>query len=252
MKMKISGSIIAFFAVIIISLMSCDEETINLVSNESGVKDPVFEDSYGYLRAQSSGLPINTDNPTYYSFSLITTAVFLNTAGASQFSSDGGGVVVCNEQTLSNLYGSYWGGSTDATRAIWNIGGNSSVPAFIDSCNTFVQVTGIDIDSWNTYPKGSDVIVSWIGDTENAYTLYAELEYGGTNYGDGKYLTKELDPGTLSCTFKASDVSDLYGSDQNPGVTFRLFAYYVDSTTQSSKKYYFINLTLLSHAIYFQ
>jgi len=163
---------------------------------------------------------------------------------------EGGGTVICNNQTLTNLYGSYWGGSTDATRAIWNIGGNNLVPAFIDSCNTFVDITAIDKDSWDNYPKGTDIIVEWVGNTENAYKLYAELEYAGNTYDDSKFLTKKLDPRTLSCTFKAADVKEMYGSDEYPGVTLSIYAYYVDSSNQDSKKYYFINLTLLTHAIY--
>jgi len=250
MKTTISLVKQLFLAIILISFFSCDEEVLDAFNDKSGVKDPTFSDSYGYLRAQKSGLPLNTDNPVSYSFSLVTTAVFLSTPGSSTFSSNGGGTVICNGETMSNLFGSYWGGSTDATRAVWNIGGNSSVPAFTDSCNTFVNVTGLDIDSWENYPKGSDINVEWIGSTDNAYVIYAELEYGGDSYGSGKYLTKKLDPGTQSVTFKASDVKALYGSDEYPGVTFRLYAYYVDSTTQSSKKYYFINLTLITHAIY--
>lgn len=252
MKSLLNSLKFALFAILFLSFSGCDEEIIDSFSNESGVKDPTFTDSYGYLRAQKSGLPIPDTDPVTYTFSLVNTAVFLDTPGSSTFSSNGGGTVVCNGVTMSNLLGSYWGGSTDATRAVWNISGNNTVPAFTDSCNTFVNVTGLDIDSWENYPKGSDIIVDWIGSTDNAYVIYAELEYGGDIYGTGKYLTKKLDPGTQSVTFKASDVKALYGSDEYPGVTFRLFAYYVDSTTQSSKKYYFINLTLLSHAIYFQ
>jgi hypothetical protein len=250
MKTTISLLKQLFFSIILIFFISCDEEVLDAFTNESGVKDPTFADSYGYLRAQKSGLPLTTENPVSYTFSLINTAVFLDTPGSSTFSSNGGGTVICNGQTLTNLYGSYWGGSTDATRAVWSIGGNSSVPAFTDSCNTFVNVTGLDIDSWENYPKGTDINVEWIGSTDNAYVIYAELEYEGATYGSNKYLTKKLDPGTQSVKFKASDVKALYGSDEYPGVTFRLFAYYVDSTTQSSKKYYFINLTLISHAIY--
>jgi hypothetical protein len=250
MKTTISLVKQLLLVIVLVSFFSCDEEVLDAFTNESGVKDPTFADSYGYLRAQKSGLPLTTENPVTYSFSLVTTAVFLDTPGSSTFSSNGGGTVYCNGSALSNLFGSYWGGSTDATRAVWNIGGNSSVPAFTDSCNTFVNVTGLDIDSWENYPKDSDINIEWIGSTDNAYVIYAELEYGGNSYGTGKYLTKKLDPGTQSVKFKASDVKAMYGSDEYPGVTFRLYAYYVDSTTQSSKKYYFINLTLITHAIY--
>lgn len=250
MKLLFSLSKYAFLAAIFLAFFSCDEETLDTFTNESRVKDPTFSDSYGYLRAQKTGLPLTSDNPVTYSFSLVTTAVFLDTPGASKFSTNGGGTVSCNGETLSNLFGSYWGGSTDATRAVWVVGGNTSVPAFTDSCNTFVGVTGLDIDSWSNYPKNTDIVVEWIGSTENAYTLWAELEYEGGTYGTSRFLTKKLDPGTQSVTFKASDVKALYGSDEYSGVTFRLFAYYTDSSTQSSKKYYFINLTLLTHAIY--
>jgi len=240
----------ALLATILLVSFSCEEELLDIYTNESGVKDPTFADSYGYLRAQKSGLPLTADNPVTYSFSLITTAVFMDTPGSPTFSTNGGGSVACNGEALTNLFGSYWGGSSDATRAVWEIGGNGMVPAFTDSCNIFVEVNGIDIDSWDNYPKNTDIVVEWIGSPQNAYSLWAELEYLGPAYGTNKYLTKRLDPGAQSVTFKSSDVAALYGSDEYPGVTFRLYAYYVDSSTQNSKNYYFINLTLLSHAIY--
>ncbi len=250
MKSLLNSLKFALFAILFLSFSGCEEEIIDSFSNESGVKDPTFADSYGYLRAQKSGLPLSDENPVTYTFSLVNTAVFLDTPGSSTFSSNGGGTVICNGVTMSNLFGSYWGGSTDATRAVWNISGNNSVPAFTDSCNTFVNVTGLDINSWNNYPKNTDILIEWIGNTDNAYELWAELEYSLDSYGTNRYLTKKLEPGTQSVAFKASDVKALYGSDEYPGVTFRLYAYYVDSTTQSSKKYYFINLTLITHAIY--
>ena len=250
MKTTISLVKQLFIAIVLVSFFSCEEEVLDAFSNESGVKDPTFADSYGYLRAQKSGLPIPDTDPVTYTFSLVNTAVFLDTPGSPTFSSNGGGTVICNGVTMSNLFGSYWGGSTDATRAVWSISGNNTVPAFTDSCNTFVNVTGLDIDSWNNYPKNTDILIEWIGSTNNAYELWAELEYSVDSYGTNRYLTKKLEPGTQSVTFAATDVKALYGSAEYPGVTFRLYAYYVDSSTQSSKKYYFINLTLITHAIY--
>ncbi|OFX83621.1 MAG: hypothetical protein A2W99_15440 [Bacteroidetes bacterium GWF2_33_16] len=59
--MKTSILACAILATILLGFTGCDEETLDLFTDESGVKDPVFDDSYGYLRAQKSGLPLNTE-----------------------------------------------------------------------------------------------------------------------------------------------------------------------------------------------
>lgn len=225
------------------------------LTEDSGIIPPTFSDSWGYLDAYKISFPINTDvneeEIEYSMGSLVADAYFLPSAGSSKFDADGGGDVYLNNSILANIMGAYIGSSVDASKAIWQVSGNSKVTAFIDSCNTFVPLTGLTIPSWSSCNVNEDLIITIHGSTSDASVIYVECESKpGLSYDDDKFLTKTIQPGSTSCTITSDELKKLK-SYYSLGFTLTVEAFTSKKTTSGNKNYYMNNGSALTHAVYF-
>jgi len=238
-------------------MSSCikEEGEKDLLTEDTGIKQPSFSDGMGYLTAFTYALPSTTNtqefNVEYSISSLISAAYFLPSAGSDKYDPDGAGTVILNGNSMSNLYGSYVGSSLESTKAVWEVTGNTKVAAFKDSCMSFVPLTGLTIPNWSSCPVDEDLVITLNGNTNEAYSIFIECESKpAITYGDDKFLTKEIQPGQNSCTISASELQALKDYYYF-GFTLIVEAYTYKKTTSGGKSYYLINSKRLTHAVYF-
>jgi hypothetical protein len=199
----------------------------------------------------------NDSMATYTDASITPTAFFLTTAGSEKYSTTGAGAVTLNSKNLYVLLPGLYFGTTDIKgipftgKSAWTVTGSSLVPAFSDSLNEFVTITGVKIPKWTSVSKDKDLTITLIGNTTIANDVYAELEINGTGSDSKRYLSKSLTPGTLTCTFTSAELKSIANySPSDLGVTLRLFGYKYKKVDVNSKAYYIVNETFLTHAIY--
>jgi hypothetical protein len=266
--MKTRNSLIISALFLTILLSGCMKKDDDNQPNNSGLsavsKDQYykFSDSWGYLysldgKMFEAGGYDNDSMATYMDVSLIPTAFFLPTAASTKFSTIGAGTIQLNSKTVAVLSPGCYLGSTDIkgipfnSKAVWSISGSSLVPAFTDSLNEFVTITGVKIPKWGTVSKENDLTITLIGNTSNADEVFLELEMKGTGYDSERYLSKKINPGSLTCTFTSADLKNIAASyPAGLGVTLRVYGYKYKKVEINSKAYYIVNETYLTHAIY--
>ena len=238
-------------------ITACEKENLPaaLLTEESGVQMPLFNDSWGYLYAQNSMFPTVTDvdvyDVDYYGNAIVAEAIFLASQGNSKFSDIGGGLVSINGNALSNIMGFYMGGTTNENGLTWSVSGSSICPSFASSTNNFCAISGLVIPSWASCSSNEDLTVTIKGSTKDAYELYAECAAKpGVVYGDDKYLTKKLTPGATQFTITSAELQALKDYLSH-GFTLYVYAFTYDTHAQDAKKYYMINSRCLQHAVYF-
>lgn len=255
MKTKNLIHLAVFFALVNLTTSCTKDEATKkpdnvLFTRTTQILDPTFSDSWGYLRALKFLQPNPQDSfITYSPAFLLATAAFLPSEGSTTHSQSGCGTLMLNDVNISPLFGTYIGTLQDYSRAVWTVGGNTLVPAFTDSLNTFIGLTGAQIPSWKAVTTTAPLTITIEGNTSNAYSLYVELEYKGATTSLNKYITKKLNPGEPTCTFSAAEMTELFKNNLD-GLTLYVSAYTYKKITVGGKAFYLENQTGLSHAIY--
>lgn len=236
---------------ILFALPSCNgepEEPMNPSANP-GNPTPTFDDMDGLFAAiqviSYQSIPVLGDVAVYAD---VATSAIIET-GTSYL--DGGNVSVNGYQLEKLDNNAYVLPSTSAPATIdfdysansdntWAIAGNGIVTGF--NHTTSQNMPGdIKFDTdYSTVNPGTDLVVSIESSPANTDSILFVVAFNTTT------LTKTVGPGTLSATFSAADLNGASGT----GVV-QAAAYNYDFEIYNSKKYYFINESVVTQIAQF-
>ena len=247
-KIILSAALLIFSASLFTSCKKKAEETeIPLATTASAP-------SYNFTNASASGAFVGVKTVTYQTLPVvgllpieINTAVggFFTTAGATSYVN--GGAVTCESKSLTVQTNGAYLFSPSATETIdfsggtdWTIAGNSgnSIPAFNystgSSIPTYSGIVNSSIPTTVTRASGLTIALGSANVSGSPDSIFVTVSSGAGS------VQKLVAGNASNCVFSAAELASLDASSGETGLLqVAPLKYY--STTQSGKKYYFID-----------